>query len=691
MKSGFYWLASLCVFVILNSVTPLTGQDNPKGIAFYVSKDGSDKYSGKLPEANANNTDGPFATIEKARDVIYALKQKKQLPTGVVTVNIRSGTYHLTKPFELTKWDSGSEKTSIVYRAYNNEKVKLIGGKEITGFKPIDDPAILKRIESPYRDKIVQVNLKAQGIKDFGEMKPRGMGRPVYPAGIELFFQDKPMQLARWPNNDWVKIAGVPAGQKGGKFTYDGDRPEHWRDTKDIWLHGYWTWDWADSYETVKTIDTVKKEVSTCEPHGVYGYSVGKRYYALNILEELDEPGEWYLDRKTGILYFWPPGPLSEGKTYVSLTDTLIQMKDVSYITLQGLEIAICRGNAVEITGGSNNRIAGCTLRNIGNVAVKITGGTENGVTGCDIYACGDGGIVLNGGDRLTLTSANNYATNNHIHNYNRWVSTYRPAIKISGVGNRISNNLIHDSPHSAIILNGNEHIIEYNEIHHVCMETNDAGAFYMGRDYSERGNIIRYNYFHDLGSGDVQAIYLDDFASGTTVFGNVIYKGKRGVVIGGGRDNIVQNNIFVSCSIAAIHVDARGIRKPWAKKYFDGTDTTLTGRLMMIKYKFPPYANKYPEIITLYDGNPAIPEGNKVICNIASGGKWLDLRDGVNEEIVKIQNNFVNEDPCFVNPTKLNFQLKDDSPAYKLGFQRIPMENIGLYKDEFRLSLPGS
>ena len=154
--------------------------------------------------------------------------------------------------------------------------------------KPIEDPAILKRIEEPYRGKILQVNLKSFGIKDFGEMTPRGMGRPMYPAGLELFFQDKPMQLARWPNNEWARIADAPKG-KQGRFMYEGDRPERWMDTEDIWLHGYWTWDWADSHEKVKKIDLEKKEFVTYEPHGVYGYDKGKRYYAQNILEELDE------------------------------------------------------------------------------------------------------------------------------------------------------------------------------------------------------------------------------------------------------------------------------------------------------------------------------------------------------------------------------------------------------------------
>lgn len=286
------YLIIICFFIFSIHTINLSGQDKPKGMAFYVSKDGSDKFSGTLPEVNADNTDGPFATLEKARDTVRKLK--KEPLSGTMTVSIRGGTYQLSKTFELFKKDSGTKDVPIVYRPYNNEKVWLVGGIEITGFKPVDDPAILKRIEEPYRDKILQVNLKTFGIKDFGEMAPRGMGRPMYPAGLELFFQDKPMQLARWPNNEWARIADAPKG-KQGRFMYEGDRPERWSDIEDIWLHGYWTWDWADSHEKVKKIDLEKKEFVTYEPHGVYGYSKGKRYYAQNILEELDEPGEWYL------------------------------------------------------------------------------------------------------------------------------------------------------------------------------------------------------------------------------------------------------------------------------------------------------------------------------------------------------------------------------------------------------------
>src|SRR6185369_15926793 len=404
------------------------------------------------------------------------------------------------------------------------------------------------------------------------------------PSALELFFNSKPLTLARWPNNGWEKIAATPAGQKGGRFIYNGDRPTRWSKADDIWLHGYWTWNWADSYVKVAALNSATREIITREPHGVYGYKTGGRYYALNIMEELDEPGEWYLDRKTGILYFWPPEPILQSKTFVSILPTIITLRNASHVTIQGMTIEYCRGTAVTVAGGSNNRIAGCTIRNVGNDAVKIDGGIKNGVQSCEIYQCGESGVTLSGGDRKTLTAAGNFAVNNRIHDFSQWGRTYNPGIAINGVGNLIANNQIYNAPHTAILLHGNEHVIEYNEIHHVCLETSDAGAFYMGRDYSERGNFIRYNYFHDLNMGDVQAIYLDDFASGTNVYGNVVHKAGRGLMIGGGRNNDVRNNIFIQCNIA-IHIDARG-KGGDSQKYFNGKDTSLTDRLAAVRFK---------------------------------------------------------------------------------------------------------
>lgn len=670
----------LLTFAVCFSASPSAARD------LYVAANGRDAWSGRFAEPRADGTDGPFATLERARDELRKRKAAGGAPMGPVTVHVRGGEYIRDRAFELTAEDSGDEKAPNTYRAYGNEKVNLIGGKPVKEFKPVTDAAVLKRLDESARGHVVQANLKAAGVVDLGDAVAPGRR-------IELFFNGQPMTLARWPNEGFARTAGVVGGKpieshgiKGdavGAFTYEGDRPRRWTAENDIRLHGYWFWDWADAYEKVASLDVDKRVISTVPPYHGYGYRKGARWYAVNLLAELDRPGEWYLDRKTSTLYFWPPAATEAGKAFVSVLDEMVRMNSTSHVTIRGVTLAFNRGTAVNIRGGTHCLIDACTIKNVGGAAVTIAGGTENGVTGCDIHNIGDSGISLSGGDRKTLTPGRHYAIDNHIHHYSRATQTYRTAVSAAGVGNRIAHNLMHDAPHMAIGLSGNEHVIEFNEVHTVCMDTDDAGALYMGRDWTWRGNVIRYNYFHHVGRFKggigVQSVYLDDWASGSTVFGNVFYKAGRGVLVGGGRDNTVENNIFVDCT-PAVHVDSRGLG--WARSYFDGRDNTLIERLNAVPYKVPPWSARYPELLKLYDDEPAVAKGNQVLRNICVGGRWLDLHDGLTEKVVHVADNLVDGDPHFVDAERQNFQLKGDSPAFKLGFQRIPVEQIGLQKN---------
>ena len=278
----------------------------------YVAVDGNDAWTGQTPSAVKDSDDGPFATLERARDAIRQICAQQGLPADGVTVHLRGGVYHRDKAFELSLADTGTQACPIVYRAYKDEEVTISGGLPITDFTPVSDKAILDRLDPSGHGKVLQANLKSQGFTDFGKLLPRGFGRGGKPAGFELFFQDKPMTMARWPNEGYVRIAEVPDGPQGGKFVYEGDRPERWKQADDVWLHGFWTHNWADSYESVKSIDTENKVIATNPPHGTYGYKAKARYYALNLLEEIDRPGEWYLDRAKGVLYFWPPASVDD-------------------------------------------------------------------------------------------------------------------------------------------------------------------------------------------------------------------------------------------------------------------------------------------------------------------------------------------------------------------------------------------
>jgi parallel beta-helix repeat protein len=619
---------------------------------------------------------GPFESLEAARDRLREFKNSDGL-LQALTVWITPGDYPRTTALQLTAEDSGSPTAPITWRAVEEGKTRLLGGAIVETFEPVTDADLLARLPEVARAEVRVADLKAVGIADYGTPKRRGFGIGAGPMALELFFNDQAMTPARWPNEGWARIAGVPEGQEG-VFQFEEDRPAQWSKVEDIWIHGYWTWDWADSYENIAAIDPATKTITTVAPHGVYGYKKNARFYAQHVLEELDMPGEYYLDRDTGRLYFWPPASLEGAEVAVTLLgDPFIVLDGASNVIIDGLRFEYGRGQGVKMGGGTGNRIRNCAFANLGTLAVSLDG-IYNGVEGCTIYGTGEGGITINGGDRATLTPGANYAVSNHIYDYSRIARTYRPAVHLHGVRNRAAHNHIHDAPHMAIGLSGNEHIIEYNDIHHVCMETSDSGAFYMGRDWTQRQNIIRFNYFHELGHGDVQAIYLDDWSSDTFIYGNIIYKGGRGILVGGGRDNVIDNNIFVECT-PAIHIDQRGLG--WAAYYFDGTTTTLFDRFAEMKADQPPYSTAYPRLQDLLQDAPPYAKYNHVVRNVFYGGRWLDLHNDLKPEQVDLRDNWTEGDPGFVDAAAENFQLREDSPVWKLGFQRIPTEKIGLLR----------
>jgi len=655
---------------------------------FYVASDGDD--------ANPGTEDRPFATLQRARDEIRQRKLSGPLPAGGITVEMRGGVYRLSQPFELTGQDSGAQEAPIVYRARQGETVRLVGSRVVTGWKPLAEPAVLNRLDESARGQVWQADLKALGITDL-----QGINEArTYQSdpGLEVFFQDKPMTLARYPNSGYMHIASAldAEGKPGsgivatteGKFVCDDPRPARWVNEKGVWLHGFWVWDWADLRIPLCSVDAASRTLSLGPTPGrTYSMRTGQWFYAENVLPELDTPGEWYLDRDTAILYFWPPAPLSSGHVVVSVVRDLVRLTDVSHVTFRGLLIETGRGSAIMVRGGTNVRVVASTIRNMGNWGVKVYGGAEHGVVGCDIYQTGQGGIHLEGGDRKTLTPAGHYADNNHIHHTARWDPVYQQAITVFGVGNRATHNLIHDVPHIAIGFTGNDQTIEYNEIHTAVFQSNDAGAIYTSppdETWSMRGHKIRYNYLHDIhgfeGRG-CQGVYLDDCFSSAEISSNVFYNVATAILIGGGRDNIMTNNMFINCG-RAFSIDARGLG--WAK----GVGVFATKELIDLNYTKPPWSVRYPELLGILEDEPLAPKGNVMARNVCWGGPWGWTQAEALPH-VKFEDNLVDVDPRFAGKPPADFSLTEDSPARKLGFQPIPFDKIGVYQSDDRASWP--
>lgn len=640
----------------------------------------------------------PFAALEEARDAVRRIRRERGLPPGGVTVLVAPGTYCLDRTLDLTAEDSGTESAPVTWRAASGGTVRLSGGRRITEWEVVRDPADLARLDESARGRVVFCDLARLGILRPGGLSRRGWG-PVRPAHSELFFNGRRMTLARWPNEGFARITDVPpegarddghggrVGDVARGFHYEGDRPRRWGALSDVWAHGYWAWDWANSYEEVASIDTERRLVTLREPDPQYGFRPGQRFYFVNILAELDQPGEYYVDRINGRLYFWPLPEGMDCEAWLSLLEgPVVRMDGARHITLRGFTIEFGRSHGVEIVGGSACRVLHCTLRNLGNCGAVVSGGTWHGISGCEVCGTGDGGISLEGGDRTKLIAAEHFAENNRVHAFGQWSRCYKPGIGVAGVGNRVAANLIHDGPHNAIQLSGNDHIVEYNEIHSVCTESGDVGAFYMGRDWTCRGNVLRYNYFHDIegvGMG-AMGVYLDDCSSGVTIFGNAFRRVQRAVFIGGGRDNTVENNLFVDC-LPAVWIDGRGLDKNpvWVRMVYE----TMLERLDAVKAFEPPYSERYPELLALAplyarpDGIP--PEGNRVVRNVFVRGVWLEVSWHAEREMVELRDNLIDVDPLFADESRGDLRLRRGSPAFAIGFQPIPWDRIGPGRDE--------
>ncbi|MEA3192952.1 MAG: hypothetical protein QOD26_1285 [Betaproteobacteria bacterium] len=573
------------------------------------------------------------------------------------TVWIASGVYELQRSLRLDARHSG-----IALRAMPGEEVRLSGAR-VLPIESFGRPSVAQRerLDPAAKDQVVVIDLKALGIKDFGS---------IAADGAEVFFDDRPLPLARWPNEgfatDLLTTGGAPfekLGYKGdrlGVFTYAGERPERWLREKDLWLHGYWFWDWEDIYQRVASLDPRKKLIYLQPPVYWNGFRDGARYFVLNALSELDQPGEWYLDREERMLYLWPPQPLAGARITLSmLRDPVIAITNASRVVMSGLTIEGGRNNGIEIAGGAGNVVSGCTVRNLGGWGIVVTSGNSHTIERCQLSQLGRGGVLLAGGERTTLEPGAHAVIDSRIFDYARLKRAYAPGVKLAGVGHRVQNNEIFDAPHIAVWFAGNDHLIERNEIRGVCRETGDAGAIYAGRDWTERGTVIRHNYIHDvsgLGEHGCQAIYLDDMASGIVVTGNITRGSRRGILMGGGRDNVVEDNVLMDCTESVVF-DNRGLKS--YREAVKPPDGVMVRHLAQMPVDRPPWSTRHPELQRLLADNPGSPKNNVIRRNIA----WRCPPPKLAREVVRFGRVEDNE-PWFVDPGIIAADGKLDLPA---------------------------
>ena len=521
---------------------------------FYVAPNGDDKNPGTI--------DAPFATPERAVKAVNNLSSKR----GGVTVYFRGGLYSLSKSLSFNRKTSGlDEKNLVFFSNYEDEKVTFVGAAAVSGkeFKPANDAKFKAKISSLAQPYIVSVNLKELGFKDMGTWS--ASTRP------SLYVDGAVYEIARWPNGANTSMAqytgkdaqfGVKnkgyqttssetgaagSGTGGFAFKYSNSRPRNWEFTNNIWMYGYCYAEWTKAHLNVVKFD-YDEQIAYGHSGLAYGgkYVKGNTYYYYNIFEELDQPGEWFLDPDTGILYIYPIGQIKDDSVVQLVTTSfdIITTNAAKYTVIN--EIGFDMGNrAVVYTNDSMyNIVQRCHIKNMANYALTAESAMYCGFIANLIEPNNSIQIYGDSGNSKSFMRdpkrTGNFAQNN-----------YCKRIQVgSAKGNVMSHNLLNGSQGMGLYVNGGgENIVEYNEVVAGPDEQLDAGSIYVNGGATNYGNTIRYNYLNKSTPkmrSSPYCVYLDDISSGQFVYGNILREGRT--YLHAGSYNTLYNNFTFGC-----------------------------------------------------------------------------------------------------------------------------------------------
>lgn len=584
---------------------------------FFVSADGSDDGDGS--EAH------PFATIQKAVDAIGSLREQGY--EDAVTVSVAPGEY-FTANVTMSAAVGGpslEEPTVIRGTGESRDDVILNAATAIDPglFGPVTDESMRARFDTDVVDKLVVCDLTEAGFTPQQVAKQYAFGSAAQPIGdeykgtnIAVFAGNTRLDIARYPNTvheneteayltvgeDAVLDEGV-RNESGGTIRVNDDaaaRMAKWQTIDGVWAAGAFMFDWADESTPLSAYDPETQAVTFLFP-SYNGYSTEGKYYFYNAAEELDAPGEYWIDAENMKFYLYPTEADGTGHVSISVTDAPMFTGVFSNITIENLTMTGSRQNFFSSGERSNGlTVRNCVFKN-GGASVYNLNGDNNTVFGCEIFNMGKGGCQINGaGDPATLTPGNNRIENNIMHDIGQIQKMYYGGLGVNGVGNIISHNEIYNAPHSVLSAGWENNVIEWNYIHDVAKESNDCGAYYGGGQLISQGNVIRHNKFEDIGC---VAIYFDDGLCGWTCYGNLMRNCGTGVICGGGRDLIITNNVFIGCG-AAVGYDERMIT--WYNmedhpNVYDPEQNAWWKSLDEVPYKEEPWASAFPNLAKIH------------------------------------------------------------------------------------------
>lgn len=658
-------------------------------------------------DTNNGSIDKPFKTIDRALTYVEALQ--KMDAKGVV-VFLREGTYFSYETITLNEKHSGKNGIPFIISAYNDEKVVITSSVDIPGtaFAPVTDSAVVDRLRDSVKDVIVQVDLKAMGITELGSIISGDLGGPNY----QIYVNGNEYIPARYPNatNLWVgevldkgpiiggEEAGTNSDSTGVEFKMQDFRPTLWKNDGNIWLKGsmYAEWD-------IKNIRVAEIRRDSIKLDGGAEYGArsmeSNTYYYYNILEELDVPGEYYVDLNTGILYMYPVPNMDEATiTYSGNANDTILLNGTENVVLNGLTISNGTGIGVHMVDCEQTIVQNCTITRVGT-GVYMDGCKKSGVIYSDINEIANRPVEIHPVQEFfDYTPDLNFVQNCYIHS----TGVKNPkfcAIYVRGTGNVISHNLLQGGFSVSIYLQyAKECIVEYNEIVGSPTGTNDGGAIYIPSEGD--GHHIRYNYIHDIGrfsdAHDPWAIYFDEGLSGCYAYGNVMVNVPAAFLANGGSENVIINNVLMNTTKRA-----ESTRAFWGSDNLSGYTIASKNRgrdlqryyayLELSPEKQQEVRERYPLIAALFDriGEALKTEtGDQTTGLYAAHGNYLANNLIYNHGSIKFdgkdnvfENNRLFYTDPFVDAAGGDFNIKSSIDTSEWGFTytALPMDRVGV------------
>ncbi len=697
----------------------------------------------------------PVATIEQA--IALLSESYKGEPFDEATIWLKSGTYKQLSPVVINPSLFGGNNVKLTITSEGKNKAQITGGHSIDASKlrKVSDAATLKRLNSEAADKIMVVNLKgtglesafAQNTKSGTAWDYRGENYSLVSWGADL------LQVAQWPNRGYAHISEVIDEGPTTRWLKPGEKPAEYshgnpngakfkvrekedlsswitemESSEDILLQGFVHNDWYYQQEKVGAVNSEHIELLRHTRYGVVmsQKDLPRRVRFVNLLCELDEPGEWYYDNITKEFFVYPIEKISS-KTAITILGggKMFQIDDMEGLSIENIIFENGGALALEMNCSSNSAIRGCVFRNFTGRAFNISGGKNSGIQSCDFYGLNSVGVLsadfkgdrsadtglhidAEGESRKTLQPCGHYMVNNHI--YDCRLHGYG-LVGLNGVGVRFAHNVIHDT-NGGVTFSGNDIILEYNEFYNMGWEMGDWNVAYIGADWASFGNEVRYNFVHHLmetpGAYPVEGFRNDDNGMGVEFHGNYFYKSGRGCVAFSGAGNGCYNNIALETStvyqahLATLTSD--DIKALWnhKKQYDDGLlvrgdkdDNLWRAEQFYGKmgWNFEPYRSKYPKLkMIMDDANPFAPSYSVIKNNYIS-------REDVQKGFY-IHRNTPDAFPAttdweypmtismdvFENLDVLDLTLKSDfKPAED--FVVTDFSKIGMYDDEYRVA----